>query len=139
MFSQERGVMPFMDNPWKNSWRVTWNPGGMCFKIMSGTPSGPVALWFEARRRASCIIAGEIRPDIMGTVLSCDKGTRASHGNGANGVGSDDSAFIYSFSTCAMNSARSMRRRSVLSSLITARFVGRGWESAFLAVVRMMN
>jgi len=42
------------------------------------------------------MIAGEIRPDNMGVVCSCDEGTMASHGNGASGgiVGSGDNALI---------------------------------------------
>ena len=96
LFSHERDVMPVMDNTWKMSWRASWNPGGMCFKLMSGTPSGPAALWFGDRRRASCMIAGKIHSDIMGVVYRYDIGTRASHGNGAPGgsLESGDNALI---------------------------------------------
>ncbi len=87
------------------------------------------------------MIAGEIRPDIMGLVCSCYEGTRANHGIRAPGgsVGSGANALVSSFSTCAMNFAGSMRCRPVPSSLITKRFVGTSWESAVLAAVRRMD
>ena len=49
--------------------------------------------------RASCKIAGEIHPDILGVVCSWDDGTRDSHGNWALGgsVGSGDNALLSSF------------------------------------------
>jgi len=99
--------MHVLDSTWKRSWRAAWKQGGMCFIIMPCTPSGPAALWFEVRRRASCRIAREIHPDIMEVVCSWGEGTRASHGNGApdGSVGSGDSALIFTFCTCAMTSA----------------------------------
>ena len=93
----------------------------MCFKIMPGSPSGATALWFGVRRRVSCIIVGEMHPDIMGVVRSRGKKTRASHGNKAldGSVGSGDNALISILSTCVMTPAGSTRSLLVFSSLIT--------------------
>ena len=133
--------MPVMDSIWKQSFRASWNRGCICFRIMAGTPSGPAALWFGVRRRASCRIVGEIRPDIMGVLCTWGDVTRVSHGIGAPGgsVGSGDNAWISIFFTCAMTSTGSMICLPVISSRIPERFVERGWESSSPAAVRRMD
>ena len=67
LLSQEGGVIPVIDMPWKKCWRASWNVGGMCFKARLGTPSRLAALWFGVRRRAFCNIARMICPIIIGT------------------------------------------------------------------------
>jgi hypothetical protein len=86
---------------------------GMCLSISPGTQSGPAALWFGVRRRASCSIDGVMHPEIIGIVY-CRLGVMwESHGNGALGgsMGSGERALVSSFCTCLMTSFGSMMRR----------------------------
>jgi len=108
---------------------------------MPGTPSGPSALWFGVRRKASCMIAGVMQPEIMGSVCLRMRGTQRCHGNGApcESVGSGDMTWVSSLRACAITSAESTRRRPEASSLRIERFVGRGWVFFPATAVRRID
>jgi len=139
--SYEGGVISVMDMAWKRSWRVSWNPEGMCFRFMPGTPYWPAALWSRVRLRASCMVAGVMQPEIIGNVCLWLGETRRCHGNLApcGIVGLSDMAWVSSFCTCAITSAGSTKRLPVASSLRMKRIVGRGWELSSSAAVRRMD
>ena len=110
-------------------------------RISPGTPSGPAALWFGVRRRASCSIAGVMHPEIIGMVYRWLGVMWESHGNGApdERVGSGERAVVSSFSTCLITSFGSVMRLPEMSSLMIERSVGSGGESSLSAAVRMMD
>ena len=90
------------------------------------TPFGPAALWFGARRRASCIIAGVFCLDIIGTDEIGVSRTRPSQENGAPGgsIGSGERATVSICASFLTTSAGVVMRRPDVSSLRMERSVG---------------
>jgi len=114
----------------------------MCLSMRPVTPSGPVALWLGVRRRASYMMVGGIHPEIIGVEAAGVGGMCPSQGKRAPGgsVGSGDRA---TFSICvilAITSSGAVMRRSVVSSRITERSIGREeGVSVTPSVVRRIN
>ncbi len=116
-----------MAKAWKRTWRVSWNACGMCFSITPGTPSGPAALWFGVRRRASWKMAGVICPISIGTEGVGVGWTWPSQGNGAPGgnVGSGERGAVSIIVSCVNTYDGVVRRLTDFSSLkMCCRVVG---------------
>ena len=98
---------------------ASWNAGGLCLSIRSGTPFGPAALWFGVRRRAYWKMAGVIWPIGIGTEGVGVGRTWSSQGNGAPGgsVGSEYIAVVSSFSSCTTSIGVVSSRPDVSSRL----------------------
>jgi hypothetical protein len=111
---------------WKTRWRALWNAGGVCFRTTPGTPSGPAALWFGARRRAFWTIAGVIRPINIRTEEVGLGRTWPIQGNGALGgsVGSGESAIVSICVSWVNTSGKVVRRRPDFSFRRMERSVG---------------
>ncbi len=120
---------------------ASWNAGGMCLSTRPSTPSGPEALWFGVRLRASWKMAGVIWPISIGTEGVGDGRTWSSQGNGALGgsVGSGDRAVIFSFSSYAIISVGVVSSRLDVLSRRTKRSVERVGLSGVPSEVRRMN
>jgi len=103
----------------------------MCFKTRPGTPSGPAALWFGVRRRASCIIVGVFRPDIVCIGEVGVGRTWPSQENGAPGknAGSGERATVSICVSFVITSVGVVIRRPEDSFLRTERPVGRVEEA----------
>ena len=98
----------------------------MCFKTRPGTSSGPAALWLKVRRRASCIIAKVICPEIIGTEKTGVDWTRPSQGNIApeGKVGFGERATVFICVILVTTSDRVVMSRPAVSSLRIERSMG---------------
>ena len=90
---------------------ASWNAVGICFNTTPGTPSGPAALWFGVRRRASWNIAGVIFPISMGSIEVGLGLTWVSHGKGTpiGNVGSGERAVVSNWVRCSITSLGEVR------------------------------
>jgi hypothetical protein len=82
-----------------------------------GTLSGPAALWLGVRRKASCMMAGVIHPEIIGVEADGVGWMYPSQGKGAPGrsVGSGDRAIVSIWVILAIAYSGAVMRRPVVS------------------------
>jgi len=88
--------------------------------MRSGTLSGPAALWLGVRRKASCMMAGVIHPEIIGVEADGVGWVCPSQGKGAPGesVGSGDRTTVSIYIILAITSSGAVMRRPVVLSVV---------------------
>ena len=113
----------------------------MCLKTRPGTSSSPTALWLGVRRKASCMMARVIQPEIIGIEDVCVGRTCPSRGKGVpcGSVGSGIRAAVSICAILATTSSGAVMIRPVVSSRITERYVGRAEVSVSPSDVRRVD